>query len=217
MADRSSPRELANSNVSMARDMCAASSRLLITLAICPDPRGPTWITGLPKDSKIGLHLATSGPSPPIMTSNRRSSAATADPLTGASTTLTPRSAARSATRWQVLGCTVEWMATTPPADIPASTPSDRSTTSSTSSSENTQIPTTSLRAPSSAGVPDNPCRAVPERVDRGLPPGPYRQRMSGVRDPKGHRSALITQTDKPHPCHSGYLRSGMSSSDGWP
>ena len=74
-------------------------------------------------------------------------------------------------------------------------------------------MPTTSLLAPRSAGVATTCAVRVAERIDRGRSPGPYRQRMSGVRDPAGHRSALITQTDKPHPCHSGYLRSGVSSS----
>ena len=65
----------------------------------------------------------------------------------------TPRSAAMPANRRQVSGWIVEWMATIPPGDMPASTPSARRRTSSTSASATTQTPTTSLAAPRSAGV----------------------------------------------------------------
>lgn len=143
----------AKENVSRAMESWAVKTKLLMSLATWPLPRGPRWTTGLPNVSSTGRQISTAADSPPAMTRSDRLAAARPPPLTGASMTATPRSAARAATLWQVSGCTVEWIATMPPGDMPASTPSGPNSTSSTSASPTTQIPTTSLVAPREAGV----------------------------------------------------------------
>jgi hypothetical protein len=73
-------------------------------------------------------------------------------PLTGASSTITPRSAAAAASSRHVSGRMVEWIATTVPASAPARIPDAPQTTSRTSSSAHTQTPTMSLMAATAAG-----------------------------------------------------------------
>ena len=81
--------------------------KLLMILQMAPEPCGPQYIVWFPISASTDAYLSYTSLSPPTMMHSVPSSAPTVPPLTGASSTLTPRASACAAMREMVSGSVV--------------------------------------------------------------------------------------------------------------
>ena len=94
-ASVSTPYASRNTIASASSSMLPATMSWLAALTVCPEPAGPTWTIVLPTASSTGLAASKSAASPPTMIDRLASIAPASPPLTGASSTRSPRCAAR--------------------------------------------------------------------------------------------------------------------------
>src|SRR5205807_1209869 len=97
--DGSTPSPSANANVSAIPSTTATSQAFVTSFRRVPAPASPSHSVFLPTVSKIGSQLSRASSGPEASTTSSPASAGALVPSTGASTKLTPASAASDAQR----------------------------------------------------------------------------------------------------------------------
>jgi hypothetical protein len=142
----------------------AAATALLMSLTISPRPTSsPTSTISWPIASNSGRARRRCSGAPLAMIVSVPSSALGLDPVTGASTKLTSRSASCAAIRRLSPGAIVDMSTHRVPGAAPVATAFSPSSTSATCAPSTTIVMTMSLAAPTSAGVSTTvpPCSAA--------------------------------------------------------
>src|SRR5919202_1480882 len=157
--------------------------------------------------SNSGRARSKSGSAPPAMIVSVPSSARGEEPVTGASTNPIPRSWRAAPIRRVSAGAIVDMSTQSAPSLAPATTPSSPSRTSSTCAPSTTIVITTSLRAPTSAGVAASaaPCSlanaSARERVRLWtISSQPARARFAAMREPMIPSPMKPTRSTARHP-----------------